>query len=168
MALRANTSGGRNVIPGRNISSWRRSFGLKICPQKRGRNIRPLFWGRNFEDRFFLRTKCWGQIALEDEMVWGWNNQDEITTVHFFLNKSWWSVGSEGTTLTGGSVRVQRHPSQVSVRRGKFYLLTVTSHRVKFAPMYRDLGGVLLDSYWPTGQRGTLRSHRSWSVGLKK
>ena len=32
-----------------------------------------------------------------------------------------WSVGSEGTTLTSGSIRVQRHPSQVSVGRGKFY-----------------------------------------------
>ena len=29
----------------------------------------------------------------------------------FFLNKSWWSVGSEDSTLTGGSLRVQRHPS---------------------------------------------------------
>ena len=55
---RANTSGGRNVIPGRNISSWRRSFGLKICPQKRGRNIRPLI----------LRTKFWGHIFF-----WGRN-----------------------------------------------------------------------------------------------
>ena len=36
-------------------------------------------------------------------------------------------MGSEGTTLTGGSIRVQRDPSQVSVRRGKFYSLTVTS-----------------------------------------
>ena len=77
----ANTSGGRNCISGRNISSWRQSFGLKICPQKRGRNIRPLFWGRNFEDRFFLRTKCWGQIALEDEMVRGRNNQDEMNVL---------------------------------------------------------------------------------------
>ena len=75
----------------------------------------------------------------------GWQGR-QSTTVHFFLNKSWWSVGSEGAALTGGSVRVQRHPSQVSVRRGKFYSLTVTSHRVKFTPTYRDLGGVSLDS----------------------
>ena len=35
------------------------------------------------------------------------------TRVQFFLNKRWWSVGSEGTMLTGGSIRVQRHHSQI-------------------------------------------------------
>ena len=69
----------------------------------------------------------------------------------FFKYHASWTVGSEGTTLTSGSIRVQRHPSQVSVRRGKFYLLTVTSYRVKFPPTYRDLGGVSLDFNWPTG-----------------
>ena len=36
-------------------------------------------------------------------------------------------MGSEGTTLTGGSIRVQRHPSQVSVHWGKFYFLLTDS-----------------------------------------
>ena len=39
----------------------------------------------------------------------------------FFQYHTSWSVRFEGTTLTSGSVRVQRHPSQVSVRRGKFH-----------------------------------------------
>ena len=81
----------------------------------------------------------WGQQVKKPDF-----KQDPLTTVLFVLNKSWWTVGSEGTMLMGGSIRVQRHPSQGSVRRGKFYSLTVTSHRVKFAPTYRDLGGVSL------------------------
>ena len=49
--LTANTSGGRNVIPGRIISSWGPKSGLKICPKKRGRKICP------FLRTDFLRTK---------------------------------------------------------------------------------------------------------------
>ena len=68
----------------------------------------------------------------------------------FFQYHTSWTVGSEGTTLTSGSLRVQRHPSQVSVRRGKFYSVWRHCQWVKFAPTYRTLGGVSLDSYWPT------------------
>ena len=39
----------------------------------------------------------------------------------FFQYHASWTVGSEGTTLTSGSIRAQRHLSQVSVRQGKFY-----------------------------------------------
>jgi len=73
------------------------------------------------------------------------NFVNPTTTVHFFLNKSWWTVGSEGTTLTSGSIRVQRHHSKVTVRWGIFYLLTETSSIVKFYPTYRDLGVVSFD-----------------------
>ena len=45
--------------------------------------------------------------------------------------------------ITSTSLRVQRHSSQVSVRRGKFYLLTVMSHRVSFAPTERPGRGVV-------------------------
>ena len=48
--VRGNTSGGRNGIIGRIISAWRQSFGLKICPEKRGQKF-VLF----FEDEI-LRT----------------------------------------------------------------------------------------------------------------
>ena len=92
----------------------------------------------------FIRIVPWQK---KHHKIFQWNFEN--TTVLFVLNKSWWTVGSEGTMLTGGSIRVQRHPSQGSVRRGKFYSLTVTSHRVEFAPTYRDLGRVSLDSYWP-------------------
>ena len=50
------------------------------------------------------------------EFEWQWHNSPL-----FFQYHTSWSVGSEGTTLTSGSIRVQRHPSQVSVGRGKFY-----------------------------------------------
>ena len=73
-----------------------------------------------------------------------------------------------GHHINRWSIRVQQHHSQVSVRRGIFYLLTVTSYRVKLPPMYRDHGVVSLDSFWPTGSRGALRSHRASSVVLKK
>ena len=69
----------------------------------------------------------------------------------FFQYHTSWSVGSEGTTLTSGSLRVQRHPSQVSVRRGKFYSVWRHCQWVKVAPTYRDPGRVSLDSQWPTG-----------------
>ena len=129
----------------------------KNCPdvQRPGRGVvelvltHPLTWGPqnppiiNFylEKNGPLWKKAW---------VYCRQNMYQRTTVHFLLNKSWWSVGSERTTLTSGSIRVQRHHSHVSVRRGKFCLLTVMSWRIKFAPTYRDLGGVSLDSYWPT------------------
>ena len=43
------------------------------------------------------------------------NEEGLNTTVLIFLNKSWWSVGKEGTTLTCG------HHSQVSVCREIFH-----------------------------------------------
>ena len=69
--IRGNTSGGRNGIIGRIDLAWRQSFGLKICPEKRGQKICPVFWGQNFEDRFMedkiLRTNCsWSRNYNQD------------------------------------------------------------------------------------------------------
>ena len=62
-------------------------------------------------------------------------------------NKRSCSVGIKGTTITSGTIRVQQHQSQVSVSWGIFHLVIVTSYRVKFLPMQRDLGVVSFDSF---------------------
>ena len=52
-----------------------------------------------------------------------------------------------GTTLTSGSIRVQRHPPR---SHGKFYCMWRHCQQLKFPPTYGNLRVVSLDSYWPT------------------
>ena len=59
-----NTSAGRNGIIGQIISSWRQSFGMKICTEKEAEIFVQLF-----EDRFFLPSFCPKKVLSSNHFI---------------------------------------------------------------------------------------------------
>ena len=100
---------------------------------KRTEKASPIFFGKlgQTSRSTFGQIVARHQFSATSDIIWprlrSFKGPQVGTTVHFCLNKSWWSVGSKGTTLTGGSVRVQRHPPRSLYVRANFtYWFDVT------------------------------------------